>query len=275
MFSVCGGLPVHIWDGWEGLSPESHLWDAWVASSWIRPCRRAPWGLPHVSLMLMLELMTTSFPFLNIVNMDILKAESIFLPEENVRVHRSRAGRQEGGGLLQVWEGLQQVQHHWHHNFELHFGYDYDFGQCYDHNLKWIDKEVFKIQAIGHFQVALQAEQVLKRGTGDSLAQSPFSSWRSQLTHFWQHRWGTNRSICSSSTSWSRQETPPSSPTMSCESNNDVILSNSHKPYSPVWDTCLLSHIQAKTLPKPKWRTWTFDSTRPNDVNACSTTKSC
>ena len=40
----------------------------------------------------------------------ISKAESLFLPEENVGVHRGRAGGEEGGGLLQVREGLQQVR---------------------------------------------------------------------------------------------------------------------------------------------------------------------
>ena len=67
----------------------------------------------------------TQLLILNILskcNTDILKAESIFLPEENVRVHRSRAGRQEGGGLLQVWKGLHQVRHQiaklpCHHNW--------------------------------------------------------------------------------------------------------------------------------------------------------------
>ena len=46
--AVCGGFPVHLWDGWEGLSPESHLRDARVPPPWLRPCRRAHQHLPHV-----------------------------------------------------------------------------------------------------------------------------------------------------------------------------------------------------------------------------------
>ena len=86
----------------------------------------------------------TQLLILNILskcNKDILKAESIFLPEENVRVHWSRAGRQEGGGLLQVWKGLHQVRHQiaklpCHHNFELPFGIDYDSDHrtCHCHD---------------------------------------------------------------------------------------------------------------------------------------------
>ena len=37
------------------------------------------------------------------------QAEQVVVPEENVRVHRRRAGGQAGGRLLQVRERLQQV----------------------------------------------------------------------------------------------------------------------------------------------------------------------
>ena len=37
------------------------------------------------------------------------QAEPVVVPEENVRVHRRRAGGQAGGRLLQVRERLQQV----------------------------------------------------------------------------------------------------------------------------------------------------------------------
>ena len=49
MFPVCGGLPVHLWHGRQGLPPESHLRDARVPSPWLRPCWRTPRSLPHVS----------------------------------------------------------------------------------------------------------------------------------------------------------------------------------------------------------------------------------
>ena len=49
LFSVCGRLPVHVWYGRQGLSLESHLWDARIASPWLRTCRRASRGLPNVS----------------------------------------------------------------------------------------------------------------------------------------------------------------------------------------------------------------------------------
>ena len=49
MFPVCGGLPVHLWHGRQGLPPESHLRDARVPSPWLRPRWRTPRSLPHVS----------------------------------------------------------------------------------------------------------------------------------------------------------------------------------------------------------------------------------
>ena len=47
-FPVCGGLPVHLWNGWQRLSPKSYLWDARIPPPWLWPCWRAHQYLPHV-----------------------------------------------------------------------------------------------------------------------------------------------------------------------------------------------------------------------------------
>ena len=115
-----------------------------------------------------------------------------------------------------------------------------------------------------HFQVTLQAEQVLERGPGDSLVsslRSPLLTWLTFSTHFSQvgskHKQLQLKHFLK----------PAADPSLLTNDvmwiNKDVRLSNSHKLCSRnMW----LTPAQPYPVSRPKlyWGR-TFDSTRSND----------
>ena len=94
MFPVCGGLPVHLWHGRQGLPPESHLRDARVPSPWLRPRWRAHQHLPHVRLKPIAVRLDADY--------SVLQPKSIIVPEQDGGVHQRRGDGQAGRGVLQV-----------------------------------------------------------------------------------------------------------------------------------------------------------------------------
>ena len=103
MFPVCGGLPVHLWHGRQGLPPESHLRDARISSPWLWPRWRTPRSLPHVShrvkqkcLLWFYSSTPTAASWKSIENVSPRPSRSSYQKKMSEYIGAELAGRKEG-----------------------------------------------------------------------------------------------------------------------------------------------------------------------------------
>ena len=158
MFPVCGGLPVHLWHGRQGLPPESHLRDARVPSPWLRPCWRTPRSLPHVShrvkqkcLQWFYSSTPPATPSWKSIEMSL--QGRVALPTR--RKCRSTSGpswRGGGRGTASSSRGTAA-------------------GSTQNSFVKFLPQLFTAIQPFVCHQITLQVEQVFKGGTGDNFHQ--------------------------------------------------------------------------------------------------------